>query len=144
ARTLLYAGLLAIDGGVMLTSLLTRSTTEVNVLHERTPLFVQMSDGSVRNGYAYKILNMVREDRTYVLKTEGLADATLEVVGGKSGASELEFQVEKDQVSTFGIFVNAPESTLLGRSTDVTFVLTEQGKSEKPIRSKTLFAGPEK
>ncbi|AVM74256.1 cytochrome c oxidase accessory protein CcoG [Magnetospirillum gryphiswaldense] len=144
ARTVLYAGLLAIVAGIMLVSLLTRSTTEVNVLHERAPLYVQLSDGSVRNGYAYKILNMVREDRTYVLKTEGLAGATLEVVGGKADAAELELKVEKDQVATYRIFVNVPENVLPGRSADLTFVLTEQGKSGKPIRSKTLFAGPDK
>lgn len=143
-RTVLYAGLLAIVGGIMLVSLLTRSTTEVNVLHERAPLYVQMSDGSVRNGYAYKILNMVREDRTYVLKTDGLAGATLEVVGGQADAAELELKVEKDQVATYRIFVNVPENVLPGRSAELTFVLTEQGKNEKPIRSKTLFAGPNK
>lgn len=144
ARTLLYAGLLAIVGGVMLTSLLTRSTTEVNVLHERTPLYVQMADGNVRNGYAYKVLNMVREDRTYTLKTEGLNGATLEMIGGEANAQELQLHVDKDQVGTFRLFVNVAEDQLKGRSSELVFVLSENGKSEKPIRSKTLFAGPDK
>jgi len=143
-RTVLYGGLLAIVGSVMLTGLLTRSTTEVNVLHERAPLFVEMSDGSVRNGYNYKILNMIREDRTYVLKAEGLAGATFDMVGGASDVAELELPVDKDQVANYRIFVNIPAASLQGRSSDLTFVLTEKGKDTKPIRSKTLFAGPDK
>ena len=143
-RTVLYGGLLVIVAGVMLTSLLTRSTTEVNVLHERTPLFVQMSDGSIRNGYAYKILNMVRENRTYTLHTEGLAGATLEMIGGAAGARELELAVDKDQVGTFRLFVSVPEDNLAGRSNDIIFVLTEKGKDDRPVRNRTLFAGPDK
>jgi len=143
ARTLVYLGLLAIVGSVMLTALITRATTEVNVLHERSPLFVQLSDGSVRNGYAYKVLNMIREDRVYTLTTEGIDGARMDVVGGDGNATQTELSVDKDSVGAFRLFVTAPEASLKGPKQPITFVLTEKGTG-KAVRTQTLFAGPDK
>ncbi|MCR6630625.1 MAG: cytochrome c oxidase accessory protein CcoG [Magnetospirillum sp.] len=142
-RTLVYFALLAAVGGVMLAALATRSTTEVNVLHERSPLFVQMSDGSVRNGYAYKVLNMIREDRTYTLTIQGVEGARLEVIGGDSDVTHIDLAVDKDSVGTFRLFVTAPEASLKGARQPVTFVLTEKA-SGKTVRTETMFAGPDK
>jgi cytochrome c oxidase accessory protein FixG len=142
-RTLLYFALLAVVGSVMLTALVTRSTTEVNVLHERSPLFVQMSDGGVRNGYAYKVLNMIREDRVYTLRTEGIDGARMDVVGGDSNATETELAVDKDSVGTFRLFVSAPDNALKGARQPITFVLTEKGTG-KQVRSVSMFAAPDK
>jgi cytochrome c oxidase accessory protein FixG len=141
-RTLLYMGLVAIVGSVMLTALISRSTTEVNVLHERAPLFVQLSDGSVRNGYVYKILNMIREDRTYTLAVEGPEGARIDVVGGDAGATRTELAVDKDSVGAFRLFVTIPEAEVKGKSQDIVFVLT--APDGKQVRTTTLFAGPEK
>jgi len=141
-RTLIYGGLLGIVAAVMLTSLLTRPTTGVNILHERTPLFVQMSDGSIRNGYVYKVLNMIREDRAYSLRAEGLPGLSLELIGGTGPAQELELSVDKDSVGSFRLFVSAPESAMPGKSATITFILTEKGKAGASIRHDTLFAGP--
>ncbi len=56
-RTLLYAGLICLVGAIMLVALCNRTTLEINVLHDRNPPYVLLSDGSVRNGYTVKILN---------------------------------------------------------------------------------------
>ncbi|MGE5517961.1 MAG: cytochrome c oxidase accessory protein CcoG [Bacteroidota bacterium] len=142
-RTILYTTLLAIVGTVMLTALLTRSTTEVNVLHERSPLFVQMSDGGVRNGYAYKVLNMIRQDRDYTLTTEGIDGARMEVIGGDSNVTSTELSVDKDSVGTFRLFVTAPDASLKGARQTITFVLTEKGTG-KVVRSESMFAAPDR
>jgi cytochrome c oxidase accessory protein FixG len=143
-RTLLYVALLTIVGSVMLTALLSRSTTEVNVLHERAPLYVQMSDGSVRNGYVYKVLNMIREDRVYTVKVQGIEDARMDILGGATGVTEAELAVDKDSVGTFRLFVTAPEAVLKGKSQPITFTLVEKNSDHKPVRNETIFAGPDK
>ncbi len=48
---------------IMLVGLLLRPTLDVNVLRDRNPLFVKLSDGGVRNGYTLKILNKLHEPR---------------------------------------------------------------------------------
>ncbi|MGE5500713.1 MAG: cytochrome c oxidase accessory protein CcoG [Ignavibacteriales bacterium] len=144
ARTVLYTAIILLVGGLMTYSLAFRKTTDVNILHERNPLFVQLSDGSIRNGYVYKVLNMVRQDRSYTLKVAGIEGATLTVVGGARDVAEAELKVAGDDVGTFNIFVNAPEAKLQGKRTPVFFVLTEQGGEGRMVRSESLFAGPDK
>ncbi|MGE5504587.1 MAG: cytochrome c oxidase accessory protein CcoG [Actinomycetota bacterium] len=142
ARTVLYTALISLVAGVMVYSLASRKTTDVNILHERAPLFVQLSDGSIRNGYVYKVLNMVRQERTYTLEVTGIEGASLSVVGGEQLVTKTQVKVSPDDVGTFNIFVNAPESRLQGKRTPVFFVLTDE--TGKSVRSESLFAGPDK
>jgi cytochrome c oxidase accessory protein FixG len=66
-RTIYYGFILAIVGCVMLAALIMRSPLELHVLHDRNPLFVQLSSGEIRNGYIIKILNKTHEHSTYEL-----------------------------------------------------------------------------
>lgn len=84
-RTLLYAGLLALVSAVMLVAWFNRTLLEINVLHDRNPPFVQLSDGGVRNAYTVKLLNKRQHPGTFAIETEGLPDATVTVVGEKDG-----------------------------------------------------------
>ena len=47
----------------MLVGWLNRTMLEINVLHDRNPPFVRLSDGGMRNGYTVKILNKLHEPR---------------------------------------------------------------------------------
>jgi len=78
-RTLIYVGLWSLIGIGMLFMLLTRDRLQLNVLHDRNPLFVLMSDGSIRNGYTIKLLNMMPEPRVITLSLEGLPGGTITV-----------------------------------------------------------------
>ena len=51
----------------MLYALATRSSISVNVLHERNPLSVLLSDGGVRNDYTVRLLNKGTR-RTFALE----------------------------------------------------------------------------
>ena len=140
-RTLIYGGILAVVGSVMLVRLVSRPDVEVNVLHERAPLYVQMSDGSIRNGYVYKVLNMKAEDRSFTLSLSGLDGATMDVVGGETKVARAALQVAPDSVGSFRIYVTAPAATLTGKGMTVNFDL--DGPSRR-IETPSLFAGPEK
>ena len=140
-RTIIYTALLAAIGVGMVFMLGTRRSVEVNVLHERSPLFVQLSDGSIRNGYTYKVLNMVRKDRTFALQVDGIPGASIEVVGNDGKSAEAELQVTGDDVNTFRIYVNAPDGNIQNSKTPLVFVLTDKADGQT-VRSDTLFAGP--
>jgi len=49
--------MIAAVGAIMLYALLTRSLLDVNVLHDRNPVAVKLSDGSIRNAYTVHLLN---------------------------------------------------------------------------------------
>ena len=49
-RTIFYSIIVMLVAGVMAFGLFNRTTLEVNVLRDRNPIFVRLSDGDVRNG----------------------------------------------------------------------------------------------
>ena len=56
----------------------------ISVQHDRSPLAVTLSDGSVRNAYTVKLLNKSATPHNFVLTAEG-PDATMAIVGGEAG-----------------------------------------------------------
>ena len=65
--------------------LATKSTGAIAVLHDRDPLAITLSDGSVRNAYTVKLLNKADAVRHYTLEIRGL-DASMSIVGNDHGA----------------------------------------------------------
>jgi len=142
-RTVVYAGVLALVAAVMVFGLTTRSTLEVNLLRDRNPLFVTLSDGTIRNGYTFKIINRARANREFILTLKGIEGATLGVLGGSSGSGAAVFSTKPDQVETFRVFVTAPRRSLTGESTDLSFVLEEDAmENGENVIENTVFLGP--
>ena len=81
ARTMLYAAVIAVVAGIMLFTLLTRSFLAIDVLHGRNPVFVMLSDGSIRNDFIVRVINKQSSQRRFVLDVEGLKDQKLQIVG---------------------------------------------------------------
>lgn len=141
-RTIAYMAVLAIVAAVMVFSLSTRSRLEVNVIPDRQPLYVKLSDGSIRNGYTFKILNMKREPKSYILATDGLIGAEISVLGRhQESGPYVELFVGPDEVGTFKLFVKAPAESLSGKLTNFGFYLIDEGTRES-IQYTAVFNGP--
>ncbi|SDG73615.1 cytochrome c oxidase accessory protein CcoG [Roseospirillum parvum] len=141
-RTLAYTVLLALVAGVMTFGLTTRSDLEVNLLHERSPLFVRLSDGAIRNGYTLKVLNMAETPRTYALSLDGIPEARLTVVGfADAPTRSVDLPVKADSVGTFRVYVTVPEDALTEARMDLAFVL-DNTASQQRTEHDTLFATP--
>lgn len=129
-RTIYYAVILAIVGGTMLGALILRKPLELHVLRDRTPLFVQLSSGDIRNGYVVKILNKTHQHRTYALSVEGLENPSIEVkAAGEAESGAL--YVPADSVGTYHVFVSAPVVPDAPRSISLTLTDRESGASDK-------------
>jgi len=88
------------------------------VLHDRNPIAVKLSDGSVRNGFTIKLLNMQPEPRTITLSIDGLPGAQLSVADkeGQLGRS-MDVQLEPDKLETLHLFVTvSPQLLQTGKS----------------------------
>ncbi len=106
ARSFWYAGILSAVGGLMLYGLMTRAELDLNVIHDRNPLLVKLSDGAVRNGYTVHIINKTHEDHRYRLSVHGLDYRELHVEGaGNLSADSL--PVFADSVGQFRIYITA-------------------------------------
>ena len=124
-RTLFYAGLIALVGAVMIASLAMRQNLYLSVMHDRNPLFVRLSDGSIRNGFTIRIANKNLDARRYALTIEGLAEAKVDVVGGEiDQRGRAIVAVGPDQTLEARVLVTDTASTDAD-STALRFVLTD-------------------
>ena len=73
-RTVIYSALLATIAVLMIAGLAMRERLDINVVPDRNPLFVTLSDGSIRNGYTIRVLNMRQQPRLFSLSLEGLPE----------------------------------------------------------------------
>ncbi|WP_032901598.1 cytochrome c oxidase accessory protein CcoG [Mesorhizobium ciceri] len=142
-RTYIYLGAWSAVGLALVYSLLARERLELNVLHDRNPQFVTLSDGSIRNGYTVKLLNMAPEPRTVVVTMQGLPGAEMSVVGidlpaGRSFA----VPVEPDRLKMLKIFVSLPADRLGGAAQTFKFRAEDKARFEADEYTAT-FSTPE-
>jgi polyferredoxin len=144
-RTLIYFGLWTAVGIAMLVTLINRTQLDVNVVPDRNPLYVTLSDGSIRNGYTVKILNKRQEQRTFRLAVAGLPGATMEMVGedGVKGAS-IDISVEPDKLRAVKIYVATADATVISRERsdfhfDVEELNPKDGRASESVSYRAIF-----
>lgn len=111
-RVLIYLVLIAGITGLMLFGLLTRSTFELNVLKDRSPAYVQLSDGRIQNGYALKLINKRTDDKSIHLTVDGIEGAEVSIVGEDD--SIMTVNVEGEGVDRFRLIVKIPREEVNG------------------------------
>ena len=111
-RTLAYFGVWGLVGLSMMFALGARTRLDLSVAHDRNPLWVRLSDGSLRNGYTIKLRNMESRPRAVVLALEGLPGGAMwdsmerESMAGRS----IRLTLPPDQVEQRRILVRAAAS----------------------------------
>jgi cytochrome c oxidase accessory protein FixG len=139
-RTIIYASLWATVGIAMLVSLLLRDRLDVNVLHERNPLFVTLSDGSIRNTYAVKLLNMEPQPRTFEVRLADLPGGEMWFAGNEEERGQMfEVEVEPDRVRELRVFVTVPAG--VEGTEQFAFVVTDD--AGETVRAGAQFHGPQ-
>jgi polyferredoxin len=128
----------------MLAALLTRDFADISVLHDRNPVYVEQSDGSVRNGYTVRLSNKRRHDRHFMLHVEGMPSNTqVEAVGvTETFAGRPIVQVGPDTTREIRVLVTSPPWEKMPHSTPVTFRITESVMGEV-ITAKDTFKAPD-
>jgi cytochrome c oxidase accessory protein FixG len=139
ARTLIYIAIIAITGLIMLYSLAARSLLGMNVLHDRNPLFVTLSDGSVRNAYTVRFLNKRTDLRSIELTVTGVPHPTIHVIGEEQ-AGRIVVAVGPDQTREVRVLVTVPPDVKLDKSTPVTFKARDIGSGETVTESEHFVA----
>ncbi len=118
-RTILYGVMIALLGSLMLWAYASKSTYEFNVLKDRSPPFIRLSDGRVRNGYTLKLVNKNSDSSSVSVSLAGLPDADFEIVGiGHANENgSLVIASEAYGVGRYRLLVTVPENAVERRST---------------------------
>jgi len=129
-RTILYAGVLAGVSAVMLLTLTTRHTLDLDVMRDRNPDYVQLADGAVRNAYTLKLMNRHGQARTLRLEVSGIKARQVRLIGDGEIKPSVRLRVDADKVRTVRVLVTvAPQD--LAASHGLTFALADDAIGEK-------------
>ena len=148
ARTILYFALIALVGSIMLWGLSARTMLEANVLPDRNPFFVKLSDGGVRNGYTLKLVNKRHEARSFTITASGLPGAKVTIAqGANNGADHVtpEVTVPADLLSELRVFVVVPRdgfANITKGSHNFDFVIQDKVDPTKVVRTTTFRSPP--
>lgn len=125
-RTIYYMSVIALVGSIMLYALINRAPLQLNVLHDRNPLFVQLSSGEIRNGYVLKILNKTHDHNVYQISVDGLPNSSIEVKAA-GDADKDKLYVPADSVGSYHVYVSADVEP--DRPRDITFKIQDDAGS---------------
>lgn len=141
-RTILYACVIALVGSVMLFTLLSRSYLGLDVLHGRNPLFVMLSDGSIRNDFTLRVLNREGVPRRFAISIEGLAQPKLAIIGIEPDAEgRLVVPVDPDQTREVRLSITAPVDAPTGHTADITITASDVDGRERASARDHFISG---
>ena len=132
-RVIIYAVILLVSVAGIVYGFMNLSPTEFKVIHERQPLFVRLSDGSIQNKYTIKLLNKTKETMHIRFAIEGLDGATLHRLK--------EMTVEPGKVVPVTALVRVPSEDSTTGVTPIIFKGEVEGTSIS-LRYKSMFMGP--
>lgn len=109
-RTIAYFAIWGSIGLLMLFSLGQRTRLDLSVQHDRNPVFVQLSDGAVRNNYTVKLRNMETRPRNVTISIDGLKDAVIWTEDGArlDAGNSVAASLTPDSITKLRVFVAAP------------------------------------
>ncbi|MEO5364955.1 MAG: cytochrome c oxidase accessory protein CcoG [Magnetococcus sp. WYHC-3] len=141
---IIYGGLMLAAVGALVYTLNHRSLVELNVIRNRTPVYIQQSDGSIQNNYTVRVLNMSDRVHHYVLTLKGLKDARLSVAAVKEAdaAGQPILTVGPGDVIPYTLYVTQPYASLEGGAAPVEFTLVSQDPEGGEDHYESVFLRP--
>jgi cytochrome c oxidase accessory protein FixG len=141
-RTVLYAVVIAIVGAIMLVSLNTRRTMDLDVMRDRNPDFVMLSDGSVRNGYTLEVMNRNDAPRALLLTISTSNLAHIAIIGVPDASTSTTITVPADRARLLRVIVRVVRRPSDGFSRPISFDLKDPRTGETyDVRSVFVSGG---
>ncbi len=136
-RVWVYTAILTASLCGIIYGLTTLDSVQLGVLHERQPLFVIQSDGSVQNKYRLKMLNKLKSPATISISASG--PANLQIVGG-----EQPVELKPGTVTAKDVFVRVSREDLKAETVPITFYIDGSSASGQKLNSQrdSIFIGP--
>lgn len=105
-RTLVYLSIILIALSGIVWGLTHMGSMTLKIVHERQPLYVQMSDGSIQNKFDFKVLN--KTDKNFRVKVTAEGGVKDQIIIG----AEQNPMTHHGRGTSFTIFVKAPAANI--------------------------------
>ena len=139
-RTALYAGVLVLVSAIMLLTLSSRHSLDLDVMRDRNPDHVMLADGGVRNAYTVKLMNRSDRARNLRLTVSGIRAREVEVIGNGLMGSSAILAVDADKVRTVRILVTVAREDLAA-SRKLDFILEDVAAAERRKAAAVFVSG---
>jgi len=136
-RILVYATILLILCGTLLTNLFLRVPLELDVIRDRNTLYRETREGLIENVYTLKILNMDSRAHQYDLRADGIDGMRLVL-------DQLDITVPAGAVQELVVRIQADEFNMEARSVPVKFYLQATEANHLTAVEEARFVGPGK
>ncbi len=138
-RVWVYSAILAVALAGIVYGLSSLAAIDLKVLHERAPLFVTLSDGSIQNKYTLKLLNKMPEPLDVRISVSG--PDGLELIG-----AEKPIATHSGGVTPAIVFVKIPKKSLTKEQEPIVFhaEATRSTGQSVETRRESVFIGPRK
>lgn len=142
-RVIIYATLLSLLVTAFVTSLILRSSFQVDVLRDRNALYRWSQSNQIENSFQARVMNKGQLDQRYRVEVEGLEQASVEwLKASENGQSRI---VKAGSIGEFGLTVTLPATANYQRSQKVVLRFHEVfGDSPAMIEEDTTFWAPAK
>ncbi|MDO5620586.1 MAG: cytochrome c oxidase accessory protein CcoG [Paracoccus sp. (in: a-proteobacteria)] len=143
-RTLLYFTLWAGIGVALLVALFMRSPFDLTVQPLRNPLFITMSDGSIRNAYDLRLRNKQGNEHQFKVTVTDRAGAEMPGMALQlEGSDEGVVSVEADKMALQSVFLTAAPDSAAAQASNTELTLWVTDLSDGVTASvPTVFHGP--
>ncbi len=135
ARVWVYGTIMLLAALGITWGLISLDAIELKVIHERQPLFVLQSDGSIQNKYTLKILNKTMQDLPVTVQVSGPKGIVLR------GSGE-PFIIRHSKITPLTIFARVPRKNLQAESVPVRFRVESTDNPELFAERESVFLGP--
>jgi cytochrome c oxidase accessory protein FixG len=136
-RIMVYATILLLLCGMLITHISQRVALDLDVIRDRNTLYRETRDGLIENVYTLKILNMDSNPHRFNLWADGID-------GVKLVSDQQEIVVEAGTVYQMVVRLQADEFNLEGRSVPVRFHLQAEDSNHLSTVEEARFVGPGK
>ncbi|MFV0513575.1 MAG: cytochrome c oxidase accessory protein CcoG [Jhaorihella sp.] len=135
-RTIMYTTLWSLFGIALVFALFVRSDIEVTVAPVRNPIFVTLSDGSIRNTYDVRLRNKHGEERPFQLSIAGDPALVLDL----EGRDGITVPVPADTALLQRVYVVAPKGSAPATSglTDLRIWVEDMASGERAFKDTTF------
>jgi len=134
-RVLIYTAIMIFAVTGILYGLTHLGTFDLKVIHERQPLFVQMSSGDIQNKYDLKILNKTDKEMHISIVVTGAEGITTQGIREK-------MTLPPSKLTAFTVFVRIPRKNLIKERTPIYFTIESYQEYGDSIEYQSMFYGP--
>ena len=137
-RVITYSAIFLLSTLGIFYGLMTIPPIELSVVHQRQPLFMRMSDGSIQNKYTIKAVNKTEQDIHADIQVEGIQG--LRLADEKSGKVTL----KAGKLIPFNLFLRADMENLRQQNTPILIRIKETDGAGIELEYESVFIAPAK